>query len=486
MMTPSDADVAAAGVHLDARNSMNDFLRQIPLLSGLDDYALDRLVAMSAQIELKPGEYLIREGEMGDSMYIILAGLLQVRKKAAESEVVLAERKGGEVMGEMSVLDQAPRSASVVALEPSRLLQIDQETFMALLDWSPSAARAILRTFAQRLRNTSAMLQQQEKMASLGTLSAGIAHELNNPAAAARRGASQLRDDLRRLEELTIQLDGLDVPEDQSQALSALRTQIDASAQAAHALDTIARMDRETEVQDWLDAHGLPEPWEMAPRLVALGFDRARLEELDTCFDDKSFPLVLEYAAARGSVLGLLDEIGSSAERISNIVKAVKEYSYLDQAPLQEVNIHDGIENTLVILRSKWKQGITITRNYQRDLPRVEAYASELNQVWTNIIDNALDAMKGQGELTLCTYGEPDNVCVEICDNGPGIKPENMPHIFDAFFTTKPLGVGTGLGLHISYNIIVLKHHGRLSVESRPGYTCFKVALPFSQKPQQH
>ncbi len=462
---------------------MIDFLRQIPLFNGLDDYALERLFAMSREITLQPGEFLMREGEMGDSMYVIVDGTLQVRKQARDSEVVLAERKAGEVIGEMSVLDQAPRSASVVALTPTRLLQIDQETFMAMIDWSPSAARAILKTFAMRIRSTQAALQQREKMAALGTLSAGIAHELNNPAAAVRRGAAQLREGLSKLDQLTVQLDALDLPPDQRKALTDLRIQIDEDAEHSRELDAITRADYESEIQDWLDARGIAEPWEVAPRLVALGFTPERLEQLDKIFDDRTFPLVIEWAAARGSGISLLEEIASSADRISKIVKAVKEYSYLDQAPLQEVDVHDGLENTLIILRSKWKQGITVNRNYQRDLPKIEAYASDLNQVWTNIIDNAIDAMKGEGELTLCTYREPDHVCIEICDTGPGIPPDIQPRIFDAFFTTKPVGLGTGLGLHISYNIIVLKHHGRITVDSRPGHTCFKVALPFTQSP---
>ena len=460
---------------------MNDFLRAIPLFSGLDDYALERLVAMSEQLELKPGDYLIREGEIGDSMYIVVTGKFQIRKKAGDAEVVLAERGAGEVIGEMAVVDQAPRSASVIALTNARVMRIDQEMFMALLDWSPSSARAILKTFGQRLRSTNAALQQREKMASLGTLAAGIAHELNNPAAAVKRGAAQLRQDLGRLEALTVQLDGLDVPAAQRPGLKDLRAQLDENTQHAQTLDAITRSDYESEIQDWLDAHNVAEPWEVAPRLVALGFTREKLEQWDSVFDDQTLPLVIEWTGARGASISLLAEIADSAERISNIVKAMKEYSYLDQAPLQEIDIHDGLENTLTILRNKWKHGIVIHRNYTRGLPKIEAYASELNQVWTNIIDNAIDAMQGQGELTLCTYPEPDNVCVEICDNGPGIPPEIQARIFEAFFTTKPVGKGTGLGLHISYNIIVLNHRGRIAIESKPGYTCFKIALPFQQ-----
>lgn len=460
---------------------MNAFLRQIPLFNGLADDALERLVAMSTEVTLQPGEYLMHEDDMGDSMYVIVEGRLQVRKRTPDAEVVLGERGAGEVLGEMSLLDQAPRVASVIALMPVRALKIDQETFMALIDWSPGAARVVLKTFAQRIRSMQATLQQREKMASLGTLAAGIAHELNNPAAAVKRGASQLEDDLRQLERLTIELDGLDVAPAQREALKILRAEIDDNSNHVQTLDAIARSDLESEIQDWLDARGIAEPWEVAPRLVALGFTREKLEQLDAQFDDKTLPLVIEWSAARGSGISVLREIADSAERMSNIVKAIKEYSYLDQAPLQEIDIHDGLENTLTILRHKWKQGITINRNYARNLPKIEAYASELNQVWTNVIDNAIDAMNGTGQLTLCTYGEPDHLCVEICDDGPGIPADIMPHLFDAFFTTKPVGKGTGLGLHISYNIIVLKHHGRLTVESKPGYTCFKVALPFTQ-----
>jgi signal transduction histidine kinase len=460
---------------------MSEVLRRVPLFSGLDPYALDRLVAMSRESELKPGDYLIREDKLGDSTYIIIEGKVQVRKAAGDGEVVLAECGAGDVMGEMSVLDQTPRVASVIALTPCRVLEVDQETFLSLIASSPSAAHTILKTFAQRIRSTEASLQEREKMASLGTLSAGIAHELNNPAAALKRGALQLRKDLTRLEQLTAFVDGLQLPPGQRQALAALRAHIGENARRARELDAITRADYESEMQDWLDERGIPEPWEVAPRLVALGFNRERLEELNAIFDDQTFPLVIESVAARGSSIALLDEIAESAERISNIVKAVKEYSHLDQAPLQEVDVHRGLENTLVILRNKWKRGITVNRNYQRDLPKIVVYAGELNQVWTNIIDNAIDAMKGNGELTLRTYGEGDHVCVEIGDNGPGIPPEIQPRIFDAFFTTKPVGQGTGLGLHISYKIVVLKHHGRISVESRPGYTCFKVALPLTQ-----
>lgn len=465
---------------------MYDLLKQVPLFAGLSETELDKLVSMSRQVTLQTGDTLIREGDPGDSMFVILEGKLQVTKKAGESEVILAERGPGEVMGEMSVLNQAPRSATVRALAPSKLLEVNEDTFFKLMEASPSAARAILHTFAARLSNTEGMLRQSEKMASLGTLSAGIAHELNNPAAAARRAASQLREQLAEVEKLTEQLDARGLTPAQRAALTALRSEIDHSQENENdpQLDPLARADLENEVQDWLADRNIPEPWEVAPRLVALRLTPARLEELAKEFTPDELPPVLAWVAAQGNSIALLDEIGSSTERISDIVKAVKSYSYLDQAPLQEVDVHEGLENTLMILRHKLKHGITIHREYDRNLPRIQAFASELNQVWTNIIDNAIDAMQGSGELMIKTEGELDHVCVTICDNGPGMPPEVQARIFDAFYTTKPVGVGTGLGLHISYNIIVLNHKGRITVESQPGHTCFRVSLPIQHKAQ--
>jgi signal transduction histidine kinase len=248
-------------------------------------------------------------------------------------------------------------------------------------------------------------------------------------------------------------------------------------------LDALARSDLESELETWLDDHRIEQAWELAPVLVSLGWHAERLEELAEEFTPEQLPVVVAWLANGSSAYNLLDEVQSSAERISEIVKAVKTYSFLDQAPIQQVDIHDGLENTLVILKHKLKTGVTITRDYAPNLPRIEAYGSELNQVWTNLIDNAIDAMHGKGEITLRTYtrGEgaiADNVVVEIEDNGPGIPPDVRQHIFEPFFTTKGPGTGTGLGLHIVYNIVVDKHQGQITVTSKPGQTCFQVALP--------
>jgi signal transduction histidine kinase len=246
--------------------------------------------------------------------------------------------------------------------------------------------------------------------------------------------------------------------------------------------DPLERIDRADSIQSWLEAHDIPEAWELAPTLVSSGWDTTSLDEIKSSLSNAELGCSLEdiirYVAASSSLYALVDEVHQSTERISQIVNAVKSYSYLDQAPIQEVDVHDGLENTLVILQHKLKQGVVIRREYSHDLPRIEAFGSELNQVWTNIIDNAVDAMQGKGELTLRTYSKDDNVVVEIGDNGPGIPADIQPRIFDAFFTTKPPGSGSGLGLHTSYNIVVHRHKGLIQVKSQPGGTCFQVTLP--------
>jgi signal transduction histidine kinase len=461
-----------------AEPSVIDFLRRLPLFSALPEEELTRLVMMGREVELQPGDVLIREGDPGDALFVIVEGEFEITKLSGSSEVVIAHRGDGEVIGEMSLLDNEPRSATVRALASSRLFRIDQDSFHKLLEWSPAATRAILRTVTLRLRNTEVMLRQSEKMAALGTLAAGVAHELNNPAAAVRRASAQLAAALTEVEQLEMAFNALPLEPAQRAAFAEWRAKVGQEGSKAPLLDPLSRTDLESEVQDWLEARQVQDSWEVAPRLVGLGFNRARLDELVGMFRTEQLPPVLTWLAARGNVESLLDEVSSSAERISTIVKAIKSYSYLDQAPIQEVDVHEGLENTLVILRYKLKQGVTVKRNYSRALPKIDAYASELNQVWTNIIDNAIDAMKGQGELTIHTFEDGERVVVEICDNGPGIPEEIQSRIFEPFFTTKPVGSGTGLGLHISYNIVALKHNGQITIKSRPGETCFRVALP--------
>ena len=454
-----------------------EFLRQLPLFAGLSETDLSWLVQNAETVAVRAGDLLIEEGTPGDAMYIILDGDFQVTKRSGPQDIAIDVREPGAVIGEMSLLDDAPRSASVRATREGRLLKVHHDTFHSLLSASPSAALAILHTVTSRLRQNESLLHEREKLAGLGTLAAGLAHELNNPAAAARRAATQLRDALAAWERATLRLDACSFDKEQSERVKALRDDIIRRASTPDALDPLARSDRESEVQAWLEDHKVDEAWELAPMLVSFGWDVPSLDDLAAGFAAVDLPPVSHWLGTGGSVYALLDEMSKSAERISEIVKAVKTYSYLDQAPVQEIDVREGLENTLVILRHKLKQGITVGRDYAPDLPRIEAYGSELNQVWTNIVDNAIDAMQGHGELTLRTRRQGDHVVVEIGDNGPGIAAKTRARIFEPFFTTKPPGVGTGLGLNISYNIVE-KHLGQITVESQPGDTRFSVTLP--------
>lgn len=466
---------------------MNVDLRRVPLFNGLDDAQLRWLLDNSEWVAAREGEVLMREGEPGEALYIIIEGEVEVTKRAGNTDVLLAVRGTNEIMGEMSLLENRPRTATVRVTRNSELVKISRQTFDKLINQNPAASLTILRTVSSRLRNSESMLRQNEKMAALGTLSAGLAHELNNPAAAARRGASVLRQALIDHQGLTSQLYAQALSNSQMVAVDSLRQQLASAAEVKD--DSVAQSnalyisDMESTLQDWLESQQIEDAWDIAPILVASHWNADRLKPLLLDFSGDRLSCVIQWLSKSCLVYSLLDEIHHGTERVSEIVKAVKSYSYLDQAPVQELDIHRGLEDTLIILAHKLKQGVRIHRDYAANIPRIEGYGSELNQVWTNVIDNAIDAMHGQGDLTVRTTlqtntnGTADAVVVDISDTGPGIPAAVQEHIFEPFFTTKPVGVGTGLGLHITYSIIQ-KHRGKIEVSSRPGATTFHVVLP--------
>jgi signal transduction histidine kinase len=329
------------------------------------------------------------------------------------------------------------------------------------------------------------MLRQSEKLATLGKLSAGMAHELNNPASAVQRGAEQLRTAVAEVEQAHLNLDALHLSSPQLDLLLGLGQLVRFRATQPVDLDILARSDLEAELEAWLEDHNIDNGWEFAPTLVNLEYGVKDLAALVENFAEPQLQAVITWLNGSYTIYSLLEEMGQGAGRIAEIVKALKSYTYMDQAPIQAVDVHEGLDNTLVMLRSRLKGGINVQRHYSADLPSIQAYGSELNQVWTNIIDNASAAMQGQGEIILRTRREKNWVVVEIEDNGPGIPPEIQSKIFDPFFTTKPPGEGTGLGLNISHNIIVQKHQGQISVSSQPGRTCFQIKLPLDQAVEQ-
>ena len=454
-----------------------EFLRQVPLFSGMTDADLLHLNESVREVRLSAGEVLVEEGDPGDRAYIIEEGELEVFKQAGDREVLIALRKSGEVVGEMALLEEEPRMATVRGRTGSVLLAIEKEQLDHLLSSSISAANAMFRNILERWRGTEGMLRQSEKMAQLGTLTAGVAHELNNPAAAVARGAGQAREGVENYAQAQSRVIALGLTGIQQQVIQALTEGARVQAARPPELDAMVRSDREYELEEWLEDRGVEDAWELAPDLVNLDCGTDCLAQLEEHFKEQQLTVVVGWLNATYVVYNLLTEIGQGAGRIAGIVKALKSYSYLDQAPVQAVDVNEGLDNTLLILRSKLKEGISVRREYSEDLPRIQAYGSELNQVWTNLIDNAVDALDGQGEIILRTRQDGESVVVEVEDNGPGIPEEIQARIFDAFFTTKPPGKGTGLGLDISYRIVVDKHRGDMTLHSRPGRTRFQVRL---------
>ncbi len=471
---------------------MYDFLVKIPLFAELPRADLERLCQLVTEQQIAAGDELFKEGSHGDKAYVIKDGQLEILKNTGGSEVLIAVRQSGEVIGEMSLLEAAPRFATVRARTPSTLLVIEYRHLDDLLNTSPSAAKAMLHTITARLRSTELVVRQSEKMAQLGTLTAGIAHELNNPAAAIGRGAHQLFDSFSQLQELFLKMNQLEFSASQMEKLQSLDKFARQQATVPDIMDSLDRSDREEQLEDWMASHGIADGWEFAPTLVSIGCDPDQLAGLKADFPNSQLPVILEWIIAAFTIYSLLEEIGQGTSQMSEIIKALKSYVYLDQASLQLVDIHAGLDNTLIMLRSKLKAGISVRREYAPGLPRIYALGSELNQVWTNIIDNAIDAMDQRGELILRTRQEDQWVIVEIQDNGPGIPAEIQSKIFNPFFTTKPVGKGTGMGMNISYNVIK-KHAGDIRFSSQPGKTIFEVVLPVnfeiaqsSNLPQRH
>jgi signal transduction histidine kinase len=462
----------------EPEDNLLEFLKNVSLFANLAEHDLKALSQVIKEVRLPAGAELFVEGSEGDRAYIIRDGEIEVFKVSGARSVLIDVGRPGDVLGEMALIEKNPRMASARARTPCVLLAIDQAQFQALLASHASAAQAMFKTVISRWRSTEAVLRQSEKLAQLGTLAAGVAHELNNPSTAVRRGADQLLGVFAQLQHVQLQLYALDLTPDQHTALASLEQQVRKRAKELVAIDSLAQSDLAYALESALEDLGVQEPWALAPTLASLGYAPAQLTALTTTFPARQVVTVLAWLGNVYQVYVLLSEIGAGAGRIAEIVKAMKSYVYLDQAPVQRVDIHEGLDNTLVLLRSKLRQGVAVQREYAPALPRIQAYGSELNQAWTNIIDNAIDAMQGQGQLTLRTYQESEHVVVEIEDTGSGILAAIQPRIFDPFFTTKPVGQGTGLGLYISYNIIVDTHRGDLRVDSQGGRTRFVAKLP--------
>lgn len=453
-------------------------LRKSPFFQGLSDAELKQLMAMAEPVPLHAGDVLIRQGEPGDSAYVLIKGEFEVQKQSGQSVIRIDVRSPGDVVGEMALLSRGPRNATIIAKTDGEALRIPQEAFEKLLLSSTTAAMAILHWVMTRLTQNESLLHQQEKMAALGTMSAGLAHELNNPAAAAQRSAAQLKESQARWLTLTHQIESAAFQQGQTDWLNGFIEDATRRFGSPLKLEALEKIDLVDQLQTWLEENGVETAWELAPAMVTFGWGIESLEKLKNDLSASLFQLSVQWLGICCLMMGFLLDVIQTTERISQIVHAVKSYTYLDQAPLLEVDVHEGLENTLLLMQHKLKKGVTVRREYAPNLPRIEAYGSELNQVWTNIIDNAIDAMDGRGEMKIRTFEEDQHVIVEIIDDGRGIPEDIQPRIFEPFFTTKPPGQGTGLGLHISHDIVANRHHGQLGVESKPGETTFRIILP--------
>ena len=450
------------------------------LFPALEEEYLQNLEACGSVLTLSPGEVLFAEGNTAYSFYVVLDGEIKITKQLGTEEIVITIHRRGEFTGDLTMLTGGICQATARSIDISRVIKFDD--FKELLKSCPQSIDLFIPALAERSKELEVKLREQEKLAALGKLSAGLAHELNNPAAAGRRAAKQLNSAIASLQNNMLSLRGKHFSPQHRQLLKELQQQAITQINQDTSLSPLEQSDREDALADWLELQGVTNAWELAPSLVAAGVDESQLQTLAREMQSEAFNEALVWLEATLTMNGLVKEVEQSTSRISDLVGAIKNYTYMDRAALQEVDLHEGIDNTLKILHHKLKYGVRVNKEYSADIPKISAYGSELNQVWTNLIDNAIDAMDGKGELTIRTARENDCLLVEIMDNGAGIPPEIQPRIFEPFFTSKGVGKGSGLGLDISRRIIIQKHKGNIRFESKPGMTKFQVRLPISLK----
>jgi signal transduction histidine kinase len=450
---------------------------KFPLFADLTDEELQWFLDQGEVVEVAAGELVFKDGDPAEHLQLFLSGEVQVRRPQTGVAAIFIGREG-TVGGALPFSRMTHYSGIGLAVFPTRLFRFPRALFDELLRRIPRLGPRLIGAMTDRVRELTKADVQRDKLMALGKLSAGLAHELNNPASAARRAAETLRAALQSLRMSARRVALRELTVAQRQKIAELEDEAGKRAPDADGVDALTRSDQEEELASWLTARGVADAWKYAPALVEANVTPARVEPLLADIGADAFADVLERFANVLNVYRLADEIESATRRMSELVRSIKEYSYMDQAPVQEVNLHAGLESTLAILAHKLKtKNISVERRFAAELPPLQAYGGELNQVWTNLIDNAIDAMEPDGQLVIKTSPSRDAICVEVMDNGSGIPDEVRPHLFEPFFTTKGVGQGTGLGLDTVYRI-VQKHHGDIQVDSKPGQTRFTIRLP--------
>ena len=454
-----------------------ELLRRVQVFEGLPDDQIAWFLSHSQEASLKAGDTYSREGDPADAMFVLLEGEFQGRGEFG-GEPLAISIKAGTVTGLLPFSRMKQFTLSGRAMTDGRLLRFPASLFPDLVQKMPELAQRLVGLMSDRIRETTRYEQQRDRLASLGKLSAGLAHELNNPASAAKRAASQLRDILKRVRDASHDLGRRELTAAQKSEIEKLEGSL--AGTDSPPPDALTASALEDEIDSLLRSHGQSDLWRLAGDLARKNAKPAVLEQLFSTLGGDTARAALVRIAASVEIADLLNEIESSTSRISDLVRAIKEYTFMDQAPKQNVDIVKSLETTLTILNHKLKHGVAVQRDYPPSPLLVNSFGSELSQVWTNIIDNAIDAMGGKGELRVHAYRDDSCAVVEIGDNGPGMSQEIQAHIFEPFFTTKGVGEGTGLGLD-TVQRIVRKHRGTIQVNSKPGDTRFQVWLQVAE-----
>lgn len=460
-----------------------DDLRAAFLTRGLSDQQLGELIAAGKEAPFNRGDELFHEGEPADLLWILLEGQIELVRGSVNQTMVLATMTTpGQWAGGLRAWGDASSSAGYratgIAVTDGRTFNVPSDDLGRLFgEWFPFGKHIVIGVY-QTVRGIEAMARQRESLVALGTLAAGLAHEINNPAAASLRAVAALRGTCDNMLSSLVTLAEHTITAEQYVELDRLRRGL---AEPSNADDgAIATMDREEIVGNWLEERGVDQAWQIAPLFASVATDRAWFEECETVVGHAALSPAMQWLASTIEASTLLSELTDTTNRITHLVEAVKSYSQMDRASLQTIDIHDGIESTLVMLAPKLAC-IEVERSFATDLPPLDAYAAELNQVWTNLIDNAIDAMEGHGTLRVATHADDDSIIVDVIDSGHGMSSDVQKRVFEPFYSTKDVGKGTGLGLDISRRIVVERHGGEITFDSVPGQTTAHVRLPISR-----